>query len=330
MHVSLLAPLLVLLLGAAPPGGATPGPLPGQYFSGRYVADTGARNYSGYVPSGYREGVALPLVVVLHGCTQSSGGLRRQTKFDDLAEAKGFIVLYPEQPTTANPTNCWNWFNPKNIQRDSAEPSIIAGVTDMIRQRYMAEPQRIYLAGFSAGAAMAAVMGATYPDRYAAIGIGSGIQYGGPNLDPADAGRAAYRAMGPFARPMPTLIFHGGVDDIVPVANAERLVRQWQTTADLADDGTLNATVPAAPRHTRPEHSADGRSYTVTRYDDRQGQELMQYWLVPDMGHAWSGGCACSAFSDPGGPDETIAMYTFFETHHMDMPPSTGRTTPVT
>jgi poly(3-hydroxybutyrate) depolymerase len=194
----------------------------------------------------------------------------------------------------------------------------------------MADPRQIYVAGFSAGGAMAAVMGATYPDRYAAIGIGSGIQYGGSNLEAADAGQAAYSAMGPFARPMPTLIFHGGQDDIVPVANAGKLVRQWQTTADLADDGAFNGSVPVAPRETLPEHSADGRSYTITRYDDTQGQELMQYWLVPDMGHAWSGGCACTAYSDPGGPDETAAMYNFFVKHHIDMPPSTGSTTPVT
>ena len=164
---------------------------------------------------------------------------------------------------------------------------------------------------------MAAVMGATYPDRYAAIGIGSGIQYGGSNLDPTQAGQAAYQAMGSHARPMPTLIFHGGQDQIVPVANADKLVRQWQTTADLADDGALNASVPAAPVRTLGELSAGGRSFTVNRYNDAQGQEFVQYWLVPDMGHAWSGGCSCTAYSDPAGPDETAAMYDFFTSHPM-------------
>ena len=164
---------------------------------------------------------------------------------------------------------------------------------------------------------MADVMGATYPDKYAAIGIGSGIQYGGESIDPAQAGQRAYQAMGSYARPMPTLIFHGGKDTTVPVANADKLVRQWQTTADLADDGTINASIPAAPVKTASQQSEGGRAYTVNRYEDGHGEEFVQYWLVPDMSHAWSGGCSCTAYSDPAGPDETVAMYDFFAGHPM-------------
>jgi poly(hydroxyalkanoate) depolymerase family esterase len=300
-----------------PPAGGTTGPLSGHYFSGSYVGAAGTRTYLGYAPSGYKQGTALPLVVALHGCTQSADTLRQQTKFDNLAEAKNFIVVYPEQPSSANPMSCWNWFNPADMQRGAGEPAIIAGITDWVQQHYTVDAQRTYIAGFSAGAAMAAVMGATYPDRYAAIGVGSGIQYGGSNLDPVQAGQNAYKAMGSFARPMPTIIFHGGQDKIVPVANADKLVKQWQTTADLADDGAVNGTIPAAPVKTLSQQSAGGQAYTVNRYDDGHGVEFVQYWLVPDMDHAWSGGCACTAYSDPAGPDETAAMYEFFASHPM-------------
>lgn len=354
MRVSFLAPLLAVLAmlfggglpglplqpglpglpglpGGTPPplGGGTTGPLPGHYFSGSYANAAGTRNYLGYAPSSYRQGTPLPLVVALHGCTQSADTFRQQTKFDNLAEAKNFIVVYPEQPSSANPLSCWNWFNPSDMQRGSGEPSIIAGITDWVQQHYSVDPQRTFMAGFSAGGAMAAVMGATYPDRYAALGIGSGIQYGGENLDPTQAGQEAYQAMGAFARPMPTLIFHGGQDTTVPVANADKLVRQWQTTADLADDGTINGSVPTAPVKTLGEQSAGGQSYSVSRYDDGQGQEFVQYWLVPEMSHAWSGGCSCTAYSDPAGPDETVAMYDFFVSHPNPRQSPAGSSTPL-
>jgi poly(hydroxyalkanoate) depolymerase family esterase len=339
LQVSLLAPLLALLAmlwggvsgvpgvpgtpglpgggPVQPPTGGMAGALPGHYFSGAFSNAAGTRNYLGYVPSGYKQGAALPLVVALHGCTQSADTLRQQTKFDDLAEAKKFIVVYPEQPSSANPLSCWNWFNPADMQRGTGEPSIIAGITDWVEQHYSVDVQRTYLAGFSAGGAMAAVMGATYPDKYAAIGVGSGIQYGGSDLDPTAAGHAAYQAMGGFARPMPIVIFQGGKDDIVPPANADKLVKQWQTTADQADDGAVNGSVPTAPVKTLEAQSAGGQSFTVTRYNDRHGQEFLQYWLVPDMSHAWSGGCSCTAYSDPAGPEETVAMYDFFASHPM-------------
>jgi poly(hydroxyalkanoate) depolymerase family esterase len=334
LQMSLLAPLMALLamlMGGMPglpgapgdgsvpplPSGGTQGPLPGHYFSGSYINAAGTRKYLGYTPSSYEKGTRLPLIVALHGCTQSPDTLRQQTKFDNLAEAKRFIVVYPEQPSSASPMGCWNWFNPSHVQRGSGEPSIIAGIAEWVQQHYRVDPERIFVAGFSAGGAMAAVMGATYPDRFAAIGVGSGLQYGGSSLDPTQAGQAAYKAMGTFARPMPTLIFHGGQDSIVPVTNADKLVRQWQTTADLADDGVINGTVPAAPVKTLGEKSAGGQSYTVNRYDDAQGREFVQYWLVPDMGHAWSGGCSCTAYSDPDGPDEAVAMYNFFASHPM-------------
>jgi poly(hydroxyalkanoate) depolymerase family esterase len=286
-------------------------------FSGNYTNAAGTRSYQGYVPSTYRAGTPVPLVVVLHGCTESADAIRSLTQFDKLAEANNFIVVYPEQPQSANYLHCWNWFLPTDMQRGSGEPSIIAGITQWVQQHYSVDPKRTFVTGFSAGGAMTAIMGATYPDLYGAIGIGSGLQYGGPYIDPAKAGEQAYRAMGAQARVVPTLIFHGGKDTTVPVVSADQLMRQWQTTADWADDGASNSSIPTAPTTTRHEQVQNGQPYTVSDYLDGHGKELAQYWLVPDMNHAWSGGCMCAQYSDPSGPDESRAMYDFFVHHPM-------------
>jgi poly(hydroxyalkanoate) depolymerase family esterase len=286
-------------------------------FSGNFTNAAGSRAYQGYVPSTYKAGTPMPLVVVLHGCTESADDIRSLTQFDKLAEANKFIVVYPEQPQSANYLHCWNWFLPTDMQRGSGEPSIIAGITQWVQQHYTVDAKRTFVTGFSAGGAMTAIMGATYPDLYAAIGIGSGLQYGGQSVDPAKAGEQAYRAMGTQARVVPALIFHGGKDTTVPVVNADQLMRQWQATADWADDGSSNSSIPAGPSSTRNEQVQNGRSYTVNSYLDGHGKELAQYWLVPDMTHAWSGGCTCAKYSDPAGPDETRAMYDFFVNHPM-------------
>jgi poly(3-hydroxybutyrate) depolymerase len=208
------------------------------------------------------------------------------------------------------------------MHRRAGEPSIIAGITGWVRRRYAVDPRRIYVAGFSAGGAMASVMGATYPDLYAAIGVGSGCEYaaGAPcagyrSADPEQAGLLAERAMGSFARPLPVVVFQGARDTTVPPVNAEQLVRQWQVTADWADDGAANGSVPRPARRTSFD-SGRGRA-RVASYADARGQVLVRRWLVPGMGHAWSGGCTCAAYADPGGPDATRVMYDFFMSHPM-------------
>jgi poly(hydroxyalkanoate) depolymerase family esterase len=310
--------------GFGTPGPNTSGPLAGRYFSGKFTNAAGTRAFTGYVPSKYQNGTALPLVVALHGCTQSADTMAKQTKLNDLAEAKNFIVVYPEQPSSANQFSCWNWFESSDMQRGQGEPSIIAGITQWVQQNYTVDSKQTFVGGFSAGGAMAAVMGATYPDVYASLGIGSGIEYnggtgalGGNILDAKQAGQAAYRAMGGHARVVPTLVFHGGKDKTVPTTNATYLIQQWQTTNDLADDGALNGSFPSAATSTQNLVSAGGQPYSVTSYGDGRGHEAIQYWLVANMAHAWSGGCSCTSFTYPSGPDEARAMYDFFVSHPM-------------
>lgn len=295
--------------------------LPGTSFSGSYRNAAGTRAFEGYVPSTYRAGTPLPLVVGLHGCTQTAADFRAATRFDDLAERRGFITVYPQQSPTANLSRCWNWFSAQNQARGQGEPSLVGGITDEVARRYSVDPRRTYVTGISAGGAMAVVMGATYPDRYAAIGVHAGCEFrgfpcgaaGGP--DPVAQGGLAYGAMGAFARSVPVVVFQGDRDATVPPVNAEQVVQQWIATDDHADDGAYNGSISTARASTAPGQVPGGRAYDVDAYADGAGGELVQRWLVHGMGHAWSGGCSCRPFTDPLGPDATTATWEFFARH---------------
>jgi poly(hydroxyalkanoate) depolymerase family esterase len=312
--------LLVAVAAGLLPGAATAAT--GTLTSADYSGSEGAQHYELYIPSTYQAGTPVPLVVALHGCTQTADQFRLLTRWDALAEAKGFIVVFPQQDASANTFKCWNFFQDGSMHRSAGDPARIAAVTSLIENTYNVDPHRVYAAGLSAGGAMASVMAATYPDYFAAIGVGSGCEYaataacaGYKSADPAQAGRQAYTEMGPRARPMPFIAFQGDADTTVPPANADQLVQQWLLTDDLADDGAANGSVQSAPAKTTFGFAAAGESYTVRTYADNRKAELGTYWLVRGMKHAWSGGDPSQPFSDPSGPDETAAMYAFFSSH---------------
>jgi poly(hydroxyalkanoate) depolymerase family esterase len=313
--VALLVAAAALLPGAA--RAAT-----GTLSSGDYTGPEGSQHYELYVPSTYQAGTRVPLVVALHGCTQTGDQFRLLTRWDALAEAKGFIVVFPQQDPGSNNLKCWNFFQDGHMHRSAGEPARLAALTRSIESSYAVDPHRVYASGLSAGGAMASILAATHPDVFAAIGIGSGCEYaatatcaGYKSADPIAAGRQAYAEMGARARPMPFIAFEGDADTTVPPINADQLVQQWLVTDDLADDGALNGSVPALPANTSQGQAPGGKSYTVRGYADNGGAELAQYWLVHGMNHAWSGGDAAQPFSDPAGPDETAAMYAFFASH---------------
>jgi poly(hydroxyalkanoate) depolymerase family esterase len=313
--------LLAGLLAAAAmlvPGTAFAGTLTGGDYSGA----EGSVHYELYVPSSYSPSAAVPLVVALHGCTQTADGFRVLTHWDTLAEAKGFIVLFPQQDSDSNSLKCWNFFQDSSMHRGSGDAGRIAAVTSLIENTYAVDPHQVFVTGLSAGGAMASVMGATYPDYFAAIGVGSGCEYaataacaGYKSADPSQAGRAAYKEMGSRARPMPMIAFQGDQDSTVPPANGDQLVQQWLLTDDLADDGVANGSVQTKPAQTFSNYAAGGRSYTVSTYQNTAKSELASYWLVHGMSHAWSGGDGSQPYSDPTGPDATAAMYDFFTRH---------------
>jgi poly(hydroxyalkanoate) depolymerase family esterase len=312
---------LVASLFAAFSAGSQATTASGKLTSGTYTTGSGALSYELYVPSSYKPGTSVPLVVALHGCTETADVYRQLSGWDKLAEAKGFIVVFPEQTTSRNYQRCWNWLLQADMHRGSGEPAMIAGLTTSLQQRYSVDTHRTYVAGFSAGGAMANVMAASYPDLYGAVGVGSGCEYNGlpcvgsPGPDPKQTGKQAYDAMGTHARVMPAIVFQGDADSIVAPANGPMIVSEWQVTNDYADDGALNGSIPTNRTGFSNGVSPGGRSYTTTTYGDGHGHQLIQYWVVHGMNHAWSGGSASQQYSDPAGPDETAAMYAFFLNH---------------
>ena len=297
-----------------------------------YSGPTGSRPYFVYTPTNYQVGVAVPLVVMLHGCTQTAVDLATGTQMNQLAEQQNFIVVYPQQSNAANQYLCWNWFDPANQSRDEGEPSIIAGIVQAMTQntvQWTIDSRRVYVAGISAGAALAVILGATYPDVFAAIGVHAGFEYqaatnsnaglragrrGGP--DPRQQGLLAYKAMDSFARVVPTIVFHGTNDYVINIINGDQVVQQWMYTDMLASKGAYNVDF-AAPTTTTTGRVPGGRSYVTHGWTDTNSNEIQQYWKVNGMGHAWSGGNPGGSYTDPQGPNASQAIYRFFLLHSL-------------
>jgi len=317
----------ILLLQVLPKARADSSGIWQQYT---YNGPAGSRPYFVYTPASYQVGTAVPLIVMLHGCTQTPADFAAGTQMDQLADQKQFIVVYPQQTSTYNQEKCWNWFDSADQSRGNGEPAIIAGIVQAVEQttsQWTIDTHRIYAAGLSAGAAMTVILGATYPDIFAAIGVQSGLEYqaatssteaytalrqGGP--DPARQGQAAYNAMGSAARVVPTITFHGTSDYLVYPINGEQVVRQWMQTDHLASHNAYNASFNS-PTSTTNGQVAGGHSYSVYTWNDNNGNEVQEYWLVNGMGHGWSGGSSSGTYTDPQGPGATQAIYNFFMSH---------------
>ena len=313
--------VLAVLVIAAIVGTTAPAASAGTHFAGRYTNEYGTRTYRGYVPSSYRRATPMPLVVGLHGCGGTGASFAALTELERYAERRGFIVLFPEQNPENNGSQCWNWFLPTNHERGEGEPSMIAGITKRVQSRYKVDTRRTFVTGISAGGAMTVIMGVTYPDLFAAIGVNAGCIFEGfpclmsRGFAPELRGRIAYNRMGRFRRVVPTIVFHGTDDMPVPVANSRELIVQWAKTNDLAidgvEDGDIDPTADATRRGTVPR----GRSYTREIYTNRAGKNVMERYLVHGMGHTWSGGCTCNGNGDPSGPEASRIMYDFFLAH---------------
>src|SRR5215210_7030359 len=315
----------LLTRGVANPSGMTVGgasadvPEGARFLEGSFTNGAGTRSYKLYVPSGYA-GQAVPLIVMLHGCTQNPDDFATGTRMNGLAEEHTFLVAYPAQSGNANMQKCWNWFQASDQQHGRGEPSIIAGITKQVMDEYEVDEGRVYVAGMSAGGAMAAIMGATYPDLYAAVGVHSGLapgaakdlssaftamRQGGPVVAHQDAsGRKVREAL-------PTIIFHGDGDTSVHPRNGDRLL------AHLA--GGRDGSSP--PRvTTRQGQVPGGYRYTRFTYHDAEGRDLVERWSVHGLGHAWSGGSYPGSYTDPRGPDASAEMVRFFEQHERRNP----------
>lgn len=281
----------------------------GHFGTHTFSNAAGSRQYRLYVPAD-TSGGPLPLIVMLHGCTQDADDFAAGTQMNALAERHRCLVAYPVQPQQANPSKCWNWFKPGDQHRDQGEPSLIAGITRQIMSAHDVDPARVYVAGMSAGGAMAAIMIETFADLYAAAGVHSGLAAGSAHDLPsalaamkggkARKGRAGSHAMSESASPQrPLIVFHGDADSTVHVANATRLIHGFEARHGEADRRTSDT---------------GRRASTLTKLVSRDGVEG-ELWVVHGGSHAWSGGDARGSYTDPNGPNASAEMLRFFLEH---------------
>jgi poly(hydroxyalkanoate) depolymerase family esterase len=281
----------------------------------------GTRAYKVYVPAGDAQG-PRPMVVMLHGCTQSADDFAAGTQMNRLADEQGFLVVYPEQAAQANPSKCWNWFQPQDQLRGAGEPAVIAGIVREVAQAHGADPGRIFVAGLSAGAAMAVVLGETYPELFAGVGAHSGLPYGSAHDIPSalaamKGGRSGMpglpsRPVGANSprkqavQPVPVIVFHGDRDHTVQHANGAHIVRQAQQAhGNGLGDATLRVSSHAGV-------ATGGRRFSRTVHADAEGRARIEHWTLHGAGHAWSGGHASGSYTDGQGPDASAEMVRFF------------------
>ncbi|MER5951813.1 PHB depolymerase family esterase [Streptomyces sp. NPDC001904] len=294
---------------------------------GTFVSLAGKVDYEVHLPPQYRAGEKLPVVVALHGCGMTGfadSSMKDLTRFNQVADAKGFIVVYPSQDPWRNLLRCWNAVQPAHQHRDSGEPSLIAGVTRDVVSKYHADATRVHVAGASSGAGLSVIMAVTYPDVYASAASLAGGEYAfdkvGPDPDavsPVDTAKLAHAEMGRRARQVPLLIEQGSADTTVPPWMADRLASQWAAVDDLAPDGLLDGDVDDTPDATRRVDAPGSRPYTRTEYTARDGgQPLIVKYDVEGLAHKWPGG-GTGPYADPLGPDMTSIMWDFFAGRHL-------------
>ncbi|HEY0420444.1 MAG TPA: PHB depolymerase family esterase, partial [Acetobacteraceae bacterium] len=257
----------------------------------------------------------LPLVVMLHGCKQNPADFAAGTDMNRLAEEQHCLVLYPQQTPRDNGSNCWNWFNPTDQARDAGEPSILADMTKKVMQEYRVDADRVYVAGLSAGGAMAAILAGAYPDLYAAVAIHSGLPVGAAHdvasafgaMQSANPGQPVHRDAG--RRAVPVIVFHGDRDHTVHPDNGLHALSQCLGT-------------PANPQASGSKRivkgrAGKGRSYTQTIFDGNGADEagIAEHWLIHGAGHAWAGGSKSGSYTDPKGPRASAEMMRFFYAH---------------
>lgn len=282
---------------------------PGRFVAGSFTSAAGTRPYKLFVPAAVAS-QPRPLLVLLHGCKQNPDDFAAGTRMNKLAQAQGWVVLYPGQPPSANGSGCWNWFQSGDQQRERGEPAILAGMTRHILATESIDPQRVYVAGLSAGGAMAAVLAGTHPDLFAAVGIHSGLPHAAAHdLMTALSVMRQGPSYGANMAALPAIVFHGDRDQTVHPSNGEALV---------ARGGPVGMRRAAdAPPRVETGRVPGGHRYTRSLHLDPAGQVRAEYWLVHGAGHAWFGGSSEGSYTDPRGPDASTEMLRFFTAYRV-------------
>lgn len=292
-----------------------------QWLSSRFEHGDATHIYKLYVPSGY-DGRPLPMIVMLHGAQQDPDDFAAGTEMNAAAEAQGYIVVYPEQSESANPLRCWNWFRPADQTRESGETAMVAALTREVMAMCNVDEARVYVAGMSAGAAMAVNLAVTQPDLYAAAAIHSGVAFGIAD-EPLSALCAMNDGMGKLRLPesssdgapprtVPLIVFHGDADDTVHPRNSDQIVAMNRLLLGASGDAHQ-------PALTYLENAENGHSYTRHVFRDREGVTIGEQWLVHGLGHAWSGGNPDGTYTDVRGPHATREIVRFFRLFELDL-----------
>ena len=278
-----------------------------SFKTASYSNEHGKRSYKIYVPAQLASSprsTLMPLVVMLHGCSQTPDDFALGTGLNRLADEFGVIVAYPAQPVGANANKCWNWFKRTDQARDGGEPALIAGITRKILRDHLADPGRVYIAGLSAGGAAAAITANVYPDIFAAVGVHSGLPIGAAH-DAASA-FVAMRQGAPGSRQsvaMPTIIFHGADDTVVHPRNGRAIAARSVATFSRLDEVVKQGKTSA------------GTTFSKTVHRAANGKSFCEYWALEGVGHAWSGGNLAGSYTDTSGPDASREMLRFFLQH---------------
>ncbi len=287
----------------------------------------GSRNYQAWIPENYDPSTPTPVMVALHGCLQNPSQYAGLTRMNSKADEENFIVLYPNQASYANASQCWNWMLTRNQKRNSGEVALIMGMLSKIKSKYNVDNTRVYAQGISAGAAMTSILKACYPEVFAAGSVIAGPMYKaattitggttallvGSSYSPDYRGYSAWSCAGkPRNLVTPMLVFQGSNDSVVNPRNGDQVVEQFLQASDYGDDGQDNDSVAYATTSTTSDVSDGGFSYVVENYHYAD-QLLVQKHTILGMNHAYPGGNDDYLFAEPGGPDATAIMWDFFE-----------------
>lgn len=286
-----------------------PGPSDEQWLDGSFTHRGRTLAYKLYLPPHSSADTLRPMTVMLHGCTQDAADFAAGTQMNAQARALGMVVLYPEQGQRDNPRKCWNWFHPQHQQRGRGEPAVLAALTESIAAQHQVDRARIFVAGLSAGGAMADILGATYPEIFAAVGVHSGLPRGCATdvVSALAAMRSGCPAPVRAAGPAPaTIVFHGDADQTVHSSNGRAVIEAALQARGMQGGAEIS---PVAGE------SAQGQRYSQTVYQDNDGRAMAEYWQLHGAGHTWSGGHLDGSHTDPAGVDATAQMLRFFLAH---------------